>query len=72
MAQQARRQHVSITDVATQAGVSITTVSHVLSGQRPVSAATTAKVQKVIAELGYEPNQLARGCGCSARTPWRW
>lgn len=61
MAQQARRRHVSITDVATQAGVSITTVSHVLSGQRPVSAATTAKVQKVIAELGYEPNQLARG-----------
>jgi LacI family transcriptional regulator len=59
--QQGRRRHVSITDVATEAGVSITTVSHVLSGQRPVSAATTAKVRKVIAELGYEPNQLARG-----------
>ncbi|WP_194896058.1 LacI family DNA-binding transcriptional regulator [Catenulispora pinisilvae] len=61
MAQQGRRRHVSITDVAAQAGVSITTVSHVLSGQRPVSAATTAKVRQVIAELGYEPNQLARG-----------
>lgn len=61
MAQQGRKRHVSITDVAAQAGVSITTVSHVLSGQRPVSAATTAKVQRVIAELGYEPNQLARG-----------
>ena len=61
MAQQGRRRHVSITDVARQAGVSITTVSHVLSGQRPVSAATTEKVRRVIAELGYEPNQLARG-----------
>ena len=61
MAQQGRKRHVSITDVAARAGVSITTVSHVLSGQRPVSAATTAKVRQVIAELGYEPNQLARG-----------
>jgi LacI family transcriptional regulator len=61
VAQQGRKRHVGITDVAHQAGVSITTVSHVLSGQRPVSAATTAKVQQVIAELGYEPNQLARG-----------
>ena len=61
MPQQGRKRHVSITDVAARAGVSITTVSHVLSGQRPVSAATTAKVQQVIAELGYEPNRLARG-----------
>ncbi|WP_194911575.1 LacI family DNA-binding transcriptional regulator [Catenulispora rubra] len=61
MAQKGRKRHVSITDVAQQVGVSITTVSHVLSGQRPVSAATTAKVRRVIAELGYEPNQLARG-----------
>ena len=61
MPQQGRKRHVSITDVAARAGVSITTVSHVLSGQRPVSAATTAKVQQVIAELGYAPNRLARG-----------
>jgi LacI family transcriptional regulator len=58
--QQGRRRHVSITDVAAQAGVSITTVSHVLSGQRPVAAATAARVQQVIADLGYEPNRLAR------------
>ena len=55
------RRHVSITDVAERAGVSITTVSHVLSGRRPVSEATRTRVQGIIAELGYEPNQLARG-----------
>jgi LacI family transcriptional regulator len=55
-----RRRHVSITDVATQAGVSVTTVSHVLSGRRPVSESTRDRVQRIIAELGYEPNQLAR------------
>lgn len=55
-----RRGHVGITDVARAAGVSVTTVSHVLSGRRPVSAATSARVRGVIADLGYEPNQLAR------------
>lgn len=52
--------HVGITDVAARAGVSVTTVSHVLSGRRPVSEATQARVQRIIAELGWEPNQLAR------------
>jgi LacI family transcriptional regulator len=55
-----RRRPVSITDVATQAGVSVTTVSHVLSGRRPVAQITRGRVLRIIAELGYEPNQLAR------------
>lgn len=50
-----------IADVAARAGVSITTVSHVLSGRRPVSARTKAKVLKVIDELEYRPDPSARG-----------
>jgi LacI family transcriptional regulator len=48
-------------EVAAQAGVSVTTVSHVLSGRRPVADATRARVLEVIDELGYRPNTLARG-----------
>ncbi|MFE2045863.1 LacI family DNA-binding transcriptional regulator [Streptomyces sp. NPDC059477] len=50
-----------MTEVAAQAGVSVTTVSHVLSGRRPVAERTRAKVLKVIEELGYQPNSLAQG-----------
>lgn len=49
-----------IGDVAARAGVSISTVSYVLSGKRPISAATTARVEKAIDELGYRPNAGAR------------
>lgn len=55
-----RRRHASITDVAARAGVSVTTVSHTLSRRRPVSEATRERVLAAIAELGYEPNDLAR------------
>jgi DNA-binding LacI/PurR family transcriptional regulator len=55
----------TIFDVAEAAGVSITTVSHVYSGKRPVSAATTERVLKTASDLGYQPNKgaqaLARG-----------
>lgn len=51
---------MGITDVAARAGVSVTTVSHVLSAHRPVAEATRRRVQQVIEELGYQPNQLAR------------
>ncbi|MCM3659777.1 LacI family transcriptional regulator [Georgenia satyanarayanai] len=51
---------VSIKDVARVAGVSPTTVSHVVSGRRPVSDETRRKVQKTMAELGYVPMRSAR------------
>src|SRR5437764_10806386 len=51
---------VSIRDVAELAGVSETTVSHALSGRRPVSKLTLSKVQKATAELGYRPSRVAR------------
>lgn len=55
-----RRRHAGIVDVAARAGVSVTTVSHTLSERRPVSAATRKRVLDAVAELGYQPNDLAR------------
>jgi LacI family transcriptional regulator len=51
---------VTIGDVAERAAVSKTTVSHVLSGNRPVAASTRARVVAAIDELGYRPDGLAR------------
>jgi LacI family transcriptional regulator len=51
---------VTIVDVARHAGVSITTVSHALSGNRRVAKATQARIQHSIRELGYRPNAFAR------------
>ena len=50
----------TIRDVAQRAGVSTTTVSHVINGTRKVEPATAAKVEVAIDELGYRPNALAR------------
>ena len=50
----------TIRDVARQAGVSTTTVSHVINGTRKVDPATAARVQTAVDELGYRPNALAR------------
>ena len=52
---------VGMTEVAAQAGVSVTTVSHVLSGRRPVAESTKTRVLQVIERLGYQPNTLAQG-----------
>lgn len=52
---------VTIVDVARHAGVSITTVSHALSGNRPVAEATRARIDRSIRALGYRPNAFARG-----------
>ena len=51
---------VTISHVAKRAGVSPTTVSHVLSGKRLVGAATRSTVLDAITELGYRPNHVAR------------
>lgn len=47
--------------VAKAAGVSVSTVSRVLSNGRYVREDTRLKVQKVISELGFQPNRLAQG-----------
>jgi len=51
---------VTIRDVAVAAGVSVSTVSHALSGKRPISQATKDKIYDAIERLGYEPNPAAR------------
>ncbi len=43
------------------AGVSITSVSHTLSGSRYVTPETAEKVWKAVKQLGYRPSHSARG-----------
>jgi len=50
----------TISDVAKRAGVSAMTVSRVVNGTGHTSAATRARVEAAIGELGYVPNALAR------------
>jgi LacI family repressor for deo operon, udp, cdd, tsx, nupC, and nupG len=50
----------TLRDVALLAGVSARTVSNVVNGYAPVSAATREKVQSAIDVLDYRPNVLAR------------
>ncbi|TQL01198.1 LacI family DNA-binding transcriptional regulator [Cellulomonas sp. SLBN-39] len=49
-----------MSDVAHAAGVSVATVSKVVNGRYGVSASTLARVQEVIAEMGYETSLGAR------------
>lgn len=51
---------VTIRDVARAAGVSITTVSHVLSGHRPTGELTRHRVLAVVEQLNYRPNRVAQ------------
>lgn len=48
-----------IADVASEAGVSPTTVSHALSGRRPVAPATRARIMNAVERLDYRPDRLA-------------
>jgi LacI family transcriptional regulator len=50
----------TIKDVAKRAGVSISTVSHVINNSRAVSKDTRRRVEDAMEELGYQPNTLAR------------
>ncbi|MBW7456153.1 LacI family transcriptional regulator, partial [Paenibacillus sepulcri] len=51
---------IKIIDVANKAGVSPATVSRVLNGNSYVKAKTKDKVNKVIADLGYHRNAVAK------------
>lgn len=54
------RTRVTIKQVAEHAGVSETTVSHVLSGNRPVAESTQERVRRAVQEVGYRPSSVAR------------
>lgn len=51
---------VTIRDVAEKAGVSVSTVSRVLTSNAPVQEVTRKVVEDAINELGFRPNGLAR------------
>ncbi|MEU4690631.1 LacI family DNA-binding transcriptional regulator [Actinoplanes sp. NPDC023714] len=50
----------TLRDVAARAGVSVRTVSNVVSGFPLVAPQTRERVQRVLDELGYRPNAAAR------------
>ena len=54
-------QKVTIKDVARLSGFSISTVSHTINNTRFVEKKTKDKISKVIKDLHYKPNILARG-----------
>lgn len=52
---------VTIKDIAKKADVSVTTVSRVLNNKPDVGDDTRAKILKIIDQLNYNPNSVARG-----------
>ncbi|WP_299015416.1 HTH-type transcriptional repressor PurR [uncultured Photobacterium sp.] len=55
----------TIKDVARMAGVSTTTVSHVINKTRFVAEATQKKVLEAVEELNYAPSAVARSLKCN-------
>lgn len=62
------KQTITIYDVAREAEVSMATVSRVVNGNTNVKPSTRAKVLKVIEELDYRPNAVARGLASKRTT----
>ncbi|WP_405782898.1 LacI family DNA-binding transcriptional regulator [Streptomyces sp. NBC_00859] len=60
MAGRTPRQTPTMSDVARHAGVSVSTVSHVLNKTRPVADATARAVLDAVAHTGYVPDAVAR------------
>ncbi|MBB6406615.1 LacI family DNA-binding transcriptional regulator [Arthrobacter sp. AZCC_0090] len=56
-----RNSRSTIREVAREAGVSVTTVSHALSGKGIVAESTRAKVVETARRLRYRPNAVASG-----------
>ena len=55
-----RRGAVTLSDVAREAGVAISTVSRALSRPERVAVGTGERVQEVARRLGYRPNRIAQ------------
>lgn len=54
------QQHMTITEIARESGVSISTVSRVMNGNVPVSEDKRLRVEATIKKYNYSPNALAR------------
>ncbi len=55
------KKNATVYDIAKEAGVSISTVSRVLTGSAPVRQETRQRVEEVMQKYNYQPNALARG-----------
>jgi LacI family transcriptional regulator len=55
------KKRASITDLAQQLNISVSTVSRALSGHSAISEATIKRVTTLAKELGYQPNNMASG-----------
>jgi len=60
VAQEVEEMGVTIKDIAKKAGVSPSTVSRVVNGNRVISEETRNKILKVMDQMQYHPNSLAR------------
>lgn len=55
------KKRPTITDVAQAAGVSLMTVSRVVNDKPGVGEETRQRIRQLIEEMGYRPNEIARG-----------
>ncbi len=55
------KRHISLKDLASELGVSISTVSRALKNHPDISPEMTKKIQTLAAEWNYTPNPLAMG-----------
>ena len=55
-----KKQDVTIKSIAEKAGVSISTVSYVISKKRKISDDVAKRVNDIMKEMGYLPNMVAR------------
>ncbi|HBA85681.1 MAG TPA: hypothetical protein DCZ95_16490 [Verrucomicrobia bacterium] len=55
------RKKITLYEIAQLAGTSKSTVSRVLMNQAGVSPETRRKIEQIMRESGYHPNQMARG-----------
>ncbi len=53
--------HITLKDIAREAGVSTTTVSRALNNKNDISISTKQRILKLAKEMGYTPNAIARG-----------
>lgn len=51
---------ITIRDVAREAGVSVTTVSHALNGKGQIRDETRARIREIATSLGYRPSRAAQ------------
>ena len=62
-----REKNITIYDIANEAGVSVATVSRVMTGKAKVSADKKDRVNSIIEKYSFKPNALAKGLTDTSR-----